>query len=68
MQPITQMTRASGFVDVDEMAAILKVPRSWLYAQTRRKGPDAIPVLRVGKYLRFLPPEVIGWLERRQES
>lgn len=55
-----------GFVDIDEMATILKVPVSWIYAQTRRKGSHTIPVLRVGKYLRFVPCEVIGWLREEQ--
>lgn len=51
--------------DIDEMAAILKVPKSWLYGQSRRRGPGAIPVLHVGKYLRFDPDAVIAWLQER---
>lgn len=51
--------------DIDEMATILRVPKSWLYGQTRRRGPGAIPVLRVGKHLRFDFDAVIAWLEER---
>lgn len=51
--------------DIDEMATILRVPKSWLYGQTRRRGPGAIPVLHVGKYLRFDAEAVIAWLEEK---
>jgi excisionase family DNA binding protein len=51
--------------DIDEMAKILKVPKSWLYSRTRQRGKGTIPHLRVGKYLRFQPKEVIAWAEQR---
>ena len=44
-----------------ELAAILKVPVSWLYQRTRL-GPAAIPHVKVGKYVRFDPQEVIAFL------
>ncbi len=49
-------------VDVQEMAAILGVPVSWLYQRTRL-GTEAIPHVRVGKYVRFDPGEVIAFLK-----
>jgi hypothetical protein len=54
--------------NIDEMAADLKVPKSWLYGQTRLKGKHTIPCLRVGKYLRFDPIEVRGWLKQRTQN
>ena len=54
--------------DIDELAAILRVPKSWIYGQTRLKNLDGIPYLRVGKYLRFDLSAVIGWLEKRTAS
>ena len=51
--------------DIREMARILKVPKSWLYGQTRLRGPGTIPRLYVGKYLRFDPAQVIAWLQEK---
>jgi len=50
----------------EQLARNLNVDKSWVYSQTRRKGPDAIPVVRVGKYCRFIKSEVIEWLRARQ--
>jgi excisionase family DNA binding protein len=35
---------------IDEVAALLKVPKSWIYERARN---GAIPHLKLGKYLRF---------------
>ena len=51
---------------VEEMAARLKVPPSWIYSRTRIKGSEAMPgVLRCGKYLRFSPEVVLTWIEKK---
>jgi len=52
----------------DELAARLKVAKSWLYARTRERGKGAIPRLMVGKYLRFVPSEVDQWLKDRNQA
>jgi len=49
-------------VTIDEMAARLKVKRSWLYRKTMLKGPGTIPRIRLGKYLRFSPADVFRWI------
>ncbi len=51
-------------VDVREMARILNVPVSWLYERTRL---GTIPCIRIGKYVRFEPMEVLAFF-RRQRS
>ena len=53
---------------VDELAEILVVPKSWVYSRTRETGPDTIPRIRVGKYLRFVLDDVFRWLEKQNES
>jgi excisionase family DNA binding protein len=53
---------------VDELAETLRVPKSWVYGQTRQTGRGAIPRLKVGKYLRFKLPEVMQWLEKQQNE
>jgi len=49
-------------VTIKEMAAILRLPTSWLYQRTRL-GPSAIPHLKIGRYVRFDPREVITFLK-----
>ncbi len=51
----------SSFLRVDEVAALLRVPKSWVYAQTQQLGPDSIPRYRAGRYLVFDPQEVLDW-------
>jgi len=55
-----------NLLTIDEMAAVLKVPPSWLYSRTRIKGADSIPHLKVGKYCRFEREKVFAWIEARQ--
>ncbi|NLD98489.1 MAG: helix-turn-helix domain-containing protein [Fibrobacter sp.] len=42
-----------ALLTIDEVCKILKVKKSFLYSPCRRKGPDAIPCIRLGKYLRY---------------
>jgi len=55
-----------NLLTIEEEAELLKVPPSWLYYKTRRKGPDAIPHLKVGKYCRFVHSDVLAWCRKRQ--
>ncbi len=48
-----------------KMAEILQVPVSWIYRQTMITEPGSIPVIRVGKYLRFEPGAVIEWIRQK---
>jgi excisionase family DNA binding protein len=51
---------------VDELAGLLKVPKSWIYEHTRRKGSERLPHFKFGKYLRFdiHSEEFNAWLNR----
>ena len=49
----------------DELAKALKVQKTWIYAQTRKKGDDSLPRLKLGKYLRFPLKEVEAWLRNK---
>jgi excisionase family DNA binding protein len=53
-------------VTVKEMAAILNVPVSWIYQKTSI-GPGAIPMIKVGKYVRFNADEVIKFFKKKAE-
>ena len=58
---------ANALVTPKELAEILKVPVSWIYQRTRL-GTAAIPFIRVGRYVRFDPQQVIVFLKERQEA
>ena len=46
----------------EELAARLKVRRSWIYEQMRHIGPRTIPHFKVGRHLRFSWAAVCEWL------
>jgi len=50
--------------NVAELSKRTGMPASWIYSQCEA---GALPHLKVGKYLRFIPSEVNAWfLERRR--
>jgi excisionase family DNA binding protein len=55
-----------SLLTVEDVAALLKVPPSWVYERTRRRASDRIPGFRLGKYWRFREADVLAWLERRR--
>jgi len=55
---------ATALVTPQELAEMLRVPVSWIYQRTRL-GQEAIPHLRVGRYVRFDPQQVIAFLEAK---
>jgi excisionase family DNA binding protein len=44
----------------DEVAQILRVPKSWVYSHL-----SELPVIRLGRYVRFRRSEIDGFLEKR---
>jgi excisionase family DNA binding protein len=53
---------------VDDVAALLKVSRSWVYEHTRARGTPTtarLPHVKVGKYVRFEPQGVRDFLAKR---
>jgi excisionase family DNA binding protein len=51
---------------VEDVAELLRVPLSWVYERTRKRGMDRIPGFRLGKYWRFRESDVIAWLEKQR--
>lgn len=62
-----QVQQPPALLTVDELSRDLKVPKSWVYACTRKKK-DSIPHLRVGRYPRFELPKVLAWLEAKKKN
>jgi excisionase family DNA binding protein len=52
---------------VDDVAALLKVSRSWVYDRTRARhstSSERLPHIKIGKYVRFDRRAVETFLER----
>jgi hypothetical protein len=53
----------------DELASRLKVSKNWISEQTRARGQTRrgkpLPFVRCGKFLRFIWPDVVQWLQDR---
>jgi excisionase family DNA binding protein len=52
----------------DELAARLKVRKTWVYEKLRPGRKNPLPVFRIGKYLRFSWPAVSAWLDSTREA
>jgi hypothetical protein len=52
-----------------ELASRLAVPPTWVREKTRERArqrdSDPLPVVRLGKYVRFSWPAVEAWLQRQ---
>ena len=51
---------------IHELAEALNVPVSWCYSRSRERGPNAMPRLKCGKYVRVKLSEVLAWLQKKQ--
>lgn len=57
-----------NLMDVAETARMLRVPVSWVYERTRRRGKERIPHIKLGKYLRFEIASVREWLNGQRAA
>lgn len=55
-------SEAEPLMTVHEVAALLRVPISWVYERTRRRGNERLPHIKMGKYLRFRTVEIQHYL------
>jgi excisionase family DNA binding protein len=63
-QHVSETTFSEELLTVAEISQLLKVPVSWVYERTRRRGLDQLPHFKLGKYLRFSKKEVLDWLQK----
>ena len=52
------MNTTEPLLTVQEAAKLLKAPVSWLYDRTRK---DAVPLIRLGKYVRLQKTSLLRW-------
>jgi len=53
--------------DVDQLAKFLNLPKTKIYAMTRKHGEGSIPRFKLGRYLRFNKSEIIAWLKEQRK-
>src|SRR3989442_6557468 len=58
----------SRLLTVNEVAAVLNVPRKWVYRRVGLKPPKGIPYLKVGKYLRVRESDLRDYVERLRRN
>jgi excisionase family DNA binding protein len=60
--PAPQPFDAAHILTLAEVAQRLKVSNRWVYEKTRARCQQPLPVMRIGRYVRFYWPTVSAWL------
>ncbi len=55
-------------ITVKELCDMWSVDRQWIYRQTHRGCANPLPVIRLGRLLRFRVAELSTWLEAHQQQ
>ena len=63
-----QLFFSSRYLNIDQVAEILGVPKSFIYRRTARGHDDPIPHYRLGAHLRFKLDDVEEWVERHRQE
>jgi len=58
-----ELSLESRYLNIEQVAAILGVPKSFIYRRTARGHGDPIPHYRIGSHLRFKPDDIQEWIE-----
>jgi excisionase family DNA binding protein len=59
---------ASELLTIAEVAGILRVPKSWIYARTCDGAQEVLPHLKFGRHLRFERERIVAWMETRRRG
>ena len=54
------------FLTIEEVAELMKVPKSFIYRRTCRGHDDPIPSFRFGGHLRFRLDEIQDWIAKHR--
>ena len=58
----------TALMTVQEAARFLNVTVSWIYEHARPEADDHLPVLKLGKYLRFDPRDLREYVDHKREA
>ena len=61
------MSSTEPLLDVAAAAALLGVPRSWVYARVESPECD-LPHFRLGRYLKFRESELLSYIENNRSG
>ena len=53
----------SRLLTAEEVAAMLRVPQSWVYGAARNGN---LPAVRAGRYVRFDRRDIEAWIDRQR--
>jgi excisionase family DNA binding protein len=62
VQPAVSIQSSEPILTIEQVAERLQLKPSTVYELTRRRSRRPLPVLRVGKFLRFRWSEIEAWL------
>jgi len=67
----TPVPELHELLTVEEVAALLKVSKSWVYEHTRSRSvapTERLPHVRIGKYLRFDERDLSAYMNAKREA
>jgi excisionase family DNA binding protein len=66
----TTALKPENILTVEELAKRLKTSKNWVYEKTRDRGQygEPLPVLKMGRFLRFDWEDVSRWLRSNREK
>lgn len=62
---MAERTGAEALLTADEVAEMLRVPRSWVYAESRC---GRLPTVRLGRYYRYRAPAIAAWVAAAESA
>ena len=65
---LAELPEPDSLLTVEDVADWLKLPVTWVYERTRRRGAGRLPGFRLGKYWRFRREEILAWLEQQRSG
>ena len=63
-----QLFFSSRYLNIEQVAEMIGVPKSFIYRRTARGHDDPIPHYRLGGHLRFKLDDVEEWIERHRNE
>jgi excisionase family DNA binding protein len=67
-EPSIERKDWDDLLTVDEVAALLKVQRSWVYERIRARRGDKLPHVKLGHYVRFERAAVEEFVKRQRKA
>ncbi len=67
-EAISSPENSPHLVDIDWLVSTTGLSKTWWYARTRERGPNAVPKLKCGRLLRFEWGAVKEWLHKQYQA